>query len=112
MERAVARLSVAPYLVRVDGNQVPRFENARLFVEAVVGGDRCVPAISAASILAKVCRDRIMRRWHRRYPEYGFDKHKGYATAEHLAALDRYGPCPIHRMTFAPVRGASQRESA
>ncbi|NNC64567.1 MAG: ribonuclease HII, partial [Gammaproteobacteria bacterium] len=71
---------------------------------AVVRGDQSVPAISAASILAKVCRDRLMRRWHRRFPVYGFDQHKGYPTRAHIAALAAHGPCPIHRRTFGPVR--------
>lgn len=110
MERAIERLRVVPDLVRVDGNQLPRFEGrARPFLlEPVIDGDAKVAAISAASILAKVCRDRLMRRWHRRYPEYGFERHKGYATREHLEALARHGPCPIHRRSFAPCapRGA------
>jgi ribonuclease HII len=104
MERAVGRLAVVPDLVRVDGNQLPRFEGVdRTFLlEPIVDGDVKVAAISAASILAKVCRDRLMRRWHRRYPDYGFDRHKGYATEQHLAALGLFGPCPIHRRSFAP----------
>lgn len=104
MERAVHRLRTTPDIVRVDGNQLPRFEGCapRFVLEPVIGGDATVPAISAASILAKVCRDRLMRRWHRRYPVYGFDRHKGYATAVHLAALIEHGPCPIHRRSFAP----------
>jgi ribonuclease HII len=111
MERAVARLPVTPDLVRVDGNQLPRFAGARFAAEPVVGGDRSVAAISAASILAKVCRDRLMTRWHRRFPAYGFDRNKGYATPEHLAVLARVGPCPLHRATFAPVKLAVQREA-
>jgi ribonuclease HII len=107
MTRAVAKLAVEPTLVRVDGAQTPRFEPRPAFtVEAVVRGDQHVPAISAASILAKVCRDGLMCRWHRRFPEYGFDRHKGYPTREHLAALTTHGPCPIHRRSYAPVRGA------
>ncbi|HEX7080883.1 MAG TPA: ribonuclease HII [Gammaproteobacteria bacterium] len=104
MERAVLRLRVVPDLVRIDGNQLPRFENHHrpFLLEPIVDGDAKVAAISAASILAKVCRDRLMRRWHRRYPVYGFDRHKGYATEEHLEALERHGPCPIHRSSFAP----------
>jgi ribonuclease HII len=104
MERAVLRLRVVPELVRIDGNQLPSFDDhrRRYVLEPVVGGDDLVPAISAASILAKVCRDRLMRRWHRRYPDYGFDRHKGYATRQHLDALSRHGPCPIHRRSFAP----------
>lgn len=106
MERAVLRLRVVPELVRVDGRQIPRFhERARLYLaEPIVDGDNLVPEISAASILAKVCRDRLMRRLHRRYPQYGFDRNFGYATAEHLRALHVFGPCAIHRATFAPVR--------
>ncbi len=108
MERAVLRLKIVPDLVRIDGNQLPRFEgHPRPFLlEPVIDGDEKVKAISAASILAKVCRDRLMRRWHRRYPHYGFDRNKGYATEEHLAALERHGPCPIHRLSFAPCSTA------
>ncbi len=107
MERAILRLGVEPDLVQVDGNQIPRLESAtRIMAEPVVRGDQLIPAISAASILAKVCRDRLMLRWHRRYPLYGFDTNKGYPTPAHLAALGRFGPCPIHRRSFAPVRRA------
>jgi ribonuclease HII len=111
MERAVARLAFAPDLVRVDGPHAPRFAGHGLAVEAVIGGDRFVVEISAASILAKVCRDRLMCRWHRRYPEYEFARNKGYPTPAHLEALQRFGPCPIHRQSFAPVRncGGSAR---
>ena len=106
MERAVLRLRLVPQLIRVDGRQIPAFRDyAKLYVvEPVIDGDNLVPVISAASILAKVCRDRLMRRLHRRYPEYGFDQNKGYATAAHLRALAAFGPCAIHRATFAPVR--------
>lgn len=106
MERAVRRLPIDPDLVRVDGNQAPRFNGGGPAVQAVVGGDRLVPAISAASILAKVYRDRLMGLWHLRFPGYGFDTNKGYPTPVHLAALTRIGPCAIHRRTFAPVRNA------
>ena len=106
MERAVLRLGTIPELVRVDGRQIPAFhERARLYrAEPVVDGDNLLPEISAASILAKVCRDRLMRRLHRRYPQYGFDQNFGYGTPEHLRALEKFGPCAIHRATFAPVR--------
>lgn len=106
MARAIAKLAIVPALVRVDGLQTPRYSDGALpfEIEAVVRGDESVPAISAASILAKVCRDRLMRRWHRRYPAYGFDRHKGYPTPAHIAALAVHGPCPIHRRTFSPVR--------
>ncbi len=106
MTRAIAKLSIVPALVRVDGTQTPRYGKDRqpFEIEAVVRGDESVPAISAASILAKVCRDRLMQRWHRRFPVYGFDRHKGYPTQAHIAALAAHGPCPIHRRTFGPVR--------
>jgi len=106
MERAVLRLGTIPELVRVDGRQIPAFHaRARLYrAEPVVDGDNLLPEISAASILAKVCRDRLMRRLHRRYPQYGFDQNFGYGTPEHLRALEKFGPCAIHRATFAPVR--------
>ena len=106
MERAVLGLAVDPELVRVDGNRVPSFGDhpGRYVTEAVVRGDRSVPCISAASILAKVCRDRLMRRWHRKHPGYGFDRNKGYPTRAHIDALQRLGPCAIHRRSFAPVR--------
>jgi ribonuclease HII len=105
MERAVARLELVPNLVLVDGNRVPLFGGGerRLAAQAIVDGDFLEPCISAASILAKVCRDRLMRRWHRRFPEYGFDRNKGYATREHMALLKQLGPCAIHRTSFAPV---------
>ena len=106
MERAAVRLHVVPDVVRVDGRQIPKFrERARLYrAEPIIDGDNLLPEISAASILAKVCRDRLMRRLHRRYPEYGFEHNFGYATEEHLRALEKFGPCAIHRATFAPVR--------
>ncbi|SRR5690606_30193648 len=110
MERAVRRLKLVPDLVRVDGNQIPRLPD--LLAEPVIDGDALVPAISAASILAKVCRDRLMCRWHRRFPLYGFDRNKGYATEEHLRALELHGPCAIHRASFEPVRRAREERRA
>jgi len=101
MQRAVAALPERPRVVYVDGNQLPSFGVPAV---AVVGGDDLLPAISAASIVAKVSRDRVMDAFAERYPDYGFDVHKGYATARHLDALRRFGPTPIHRRTFAPVR--------
>jgi len=103
MRQAVEQLSVSPGLVLIDGNRLPPLPCA---ARAIVGGDGLEPAISAASILAKVTRDRIMREWHYRYPEYGFDRHKGYGTPEHLRSLARFGPCEIHRRSFAPVRAS------
>jgi ribonuclease HII len=101
MQRAVAGLAHAPTLVLVDGNRAPDFACP---ARAIVGGDALEPAISAASILAKVARDRSMLELHALHPQYGFDKHKGYPTAEHLAALAEHGPCPEHRVSFAPVK--------
>lgn len=100
MQRAVAALGVTPDLVRVDGNCCPRLPCA---VEAIVKGDATVSAISAASILAKVARDRIMVELDAVYPAYGLAEHKGYSTPGHLAALRTLGPTPIHRRSFAPV---------
>jgi ribonuclease HII len=103
MRRAVEALPLAPTLARVDGNQSPRLACG---VELIVGGDATEACISAASILAKVERDRLMLSLHSLYPEYGFDRHKGYGTALHLASLRRHGPCSEHRRSFAPVREA------
>jgi ribonuclease HII len=104
MRRAVTALEIAPQRVLVDGNHVPA--ELQCEARAVVGGDRRVPAISAASILAKVARDAVMVDLDRRYPEYGFARHKGYATEAHRAALEQHGPSPVHRRSFAPVRKA------
>jgi ribonuclease HII len=102
MRRAVEALPVVPTLARVDGNQAPRLACG---VELIIGGDATEACISAASILAKVERDRLMRALHSLHPEYGFDRHKGYGTALHLESLKRHGPCSEHRRSFAPVRG-------
>jgi ribonuclease HII len=101
MQRAVARLRLPPQRVWVDGNRLPVLP---VPAQAVIGGDATVAAISAASIIAKVHRDRLCMELHERYPQYGFDAHKGYATPDHLQALRRHGPCAIHRRSFAPVR--------
>ncbi len=103
MERAVAALDPRPTLTLVDGNRAPELDCE---VHTIIEGDHWVPAISAASILAKVTRDRMMRDWHREYPQYGFDHNHGYPTPEHLKLLKEHGPCPIHRRSFAPVREA------
>lgn len=100
MRRAVEGLRLKPVKVLVDGNRLPVLD---VRAEAIVQGDAKVPAISAASILAKVHRDRLCGEWHERYPVYGFDRHKGYGTAEHLQALQSHGPTPWHRLSFAPV---------
>ncbi|WP_425505933.1 ribonuclease HII [Tepidicella baoligensis] len=103
MRRAVAGLRLKPRLVLVDGNRLPVLD---VRAEAIVGGDAKVQAISAASILAKVTRDRGLDDLHAQYPQYGFDQHKGYGTVQHLEALRRWGPCPEHRRSFAPVAEA------
>ena len=100
MKRAVEGLRLKPNRVLVDGNRIPTLT---VVAQAVVGGDALVPAISAASILAKVWRDRWCQEFHLAYPQYGFATHKGYGTAEHLAALRAHGACPQHRRTFRPV---------
>lgn len=100
MKRAVEGLRLKPAKVLVDGNRIPTLV---IVAEAIVGGDALVPAISAASILAKVWRDRWCQEIDLAYPHYGFASHKGYGTAEHLAALRQHGACPEHRRTFSPV---------
>lgn len=100
MRRAVEGLRLKPAKVLVDGNRLPVLD---VLAEAIVKGDATVPAISAASILAKVYRDRWCAAYDREFPQYGFAAHKGYGTAEHLAALRAHGACPQHRKTFAPV---------
>jgi ribonuclease HII len=104
MARAVQALGVKPELCLVDGNQVPELGCA---VRTVVGGDATVRSIMAASIIAKVARDAELVRLDQQYPHYGFQRHKGYATPEHLAALQQHGPCAIHRMSFAPCTQTS-----
>jgi ribonuclease HII len=101
MRRAVEGLRLKPAMVLVDGNRLPLL---KIPAEAIVKGDAKVKAISAASILAKVHRDRLCHRLHDEHPEYGFDGHKGYPTPEHLAALRAHGACLHHRRSFAPVR--------
>ncbi|UUZ76287.1 ribonuclease HII [Polaromonas sp. P1(28)-13] len=100
MKRAVEGLRLKPNKVLVDGNRLPTLG---ILAEAIVKGDALVPAISAASILAKVYRDRWCEAYHLEYPQYGFAGHKGYGTAVHLAALREHGACPQHRKSFAPV---------
>ncbi len=100
MQRAVTQLAVQPAFVYVDGNRCPDWHYPS---QAVVKGDSRVPAIAAASILAKVTRDREMVEMDARYPGYGFARHKGYPTAQHLSALRKLGPCELHRTSFAPV---------
>jgi ribonuclease HII len=106
MRRAVLALKLAPELVLVDGNRLPALP---MEARAIVKGDALVPAISAASILAKCARDAEARELHAAYPGYGFDLHKGYGTELHMARLQELGACPAHRASFAPVREALER---
>ena len=106
MQRAVEGLEQQPQIVLVDGNQRPQLA---IPVRTVIGGDARVREISAASIVAKVHRDRMCMQLHDEHPQYGFDSHKGYSTPEHLSALREHGACPHHRRSFAPVREALNR---
>lgn len=109
MQRAMARLKVQPELALVDGNKCPAFPcEAR----AIIQGDQSQPAISAASIVAKVLRDRIMRMLDRKYPHYGFAQHKGYGTALHMQALRLHGASRVHRKSFAPVADCLPKEKS
>ncbi len=108
MRRAVMGLRLKPHKVLVDGNRLPTLD---IMAEAVVQGDRKVPAISAASILAKVARDRWCLEIDAEYPLYGFAAHKGYGTAQHLAALQSHGATPWHRRSFSPVAKVLLRET-
>jgi ribonuclease HII len=101
MRRAIERLPVKPDHVIVDGFRIPRFE---LPQTALIKGDRICRTVAAASVLAKVARDRRMDRYHLLYPQYGFDSNRGYPTQDHLRALDSFGPTPLHRRSFSPVR--------
>jgi ribonuclease HII len=101
MKRAVEGLKIQPHRVLVDGNRCPELT---MDCEAIIGGDSLIPEISAASIIAKVARDRLMAYFHARYPDYGFLKHKGYPTKDHVLALRQFGVLPLHRKTFGPVR--------
>lgn len=109
MRRAILGLRLSPAMVQVDGNRLPnlRFGDRTVAGEAIVGGDDIVPSISAASIIAKTTRDRMMVRLDRIYPHYEFARHKGYGTRIHCEKLREFGPCCEHRQSFAPVRAAS-----
>ena len=110
MRRAIGKLSVTPYRVQIDGNRLPdlEFDGQRMVGEAIVGGDGLVPEISAASIIAKTTRDRMMVALDKIYPCYEFARHKGYGTELHREKLREFGPCREHRQTFAPVKAASR----
>jgi ribonuclease HII len=100
MKRAIEGLHIKADVALIDGNRAPK---VNLQCQTIIGGDGTIAAISAASILAKVSRDREMLKMDQLYPKYGFAKHKGYGTKEHLQALEQYGPCVIHRKSFAPI---------
>ncbi len=108
MTRAVEQLMPQPELALIDGNHSPKAMTCNK--HAIIDGDALEYCISAASILAKVARDAIMREFDAVHPGYGFASHKGYSTPEHFSALERLGPCPIHRRSFAPVRACSMRD--
>lgn len=114
MRRALAGLSLQPHHVQVDGNLCPALDGLEIAwtIEAIVKGDDKVPAIGAASILAKVERDAVMLALHEQFPQFGFDVHKGYPTPAHLKALREHGPSPVHRRSFGPVRDALAGEGA
>lgn len=109
MTRAVDGLPVQPEEAWIDGNQIPK--SLKLKARSVIKGDGKIAAIAAASILAKTFRDALMVQMAALYPEYGFDKNFGYPTPDHLSALKKHGPCPIHRRSFAPVRECCQTEA-
>lgn len=109
MRRAVVRLSQKPDCLLIDGkNIIPNFNIKQ---RAIIKGDNKVFLIAAASVVAKVTRDRMMKKLHRQYPEYNFSQHKGYGTKEHIDLIQRHGPCLIHRRTFSPVRNFVNRTS-
>lgn len=101
MQRAINALNIQPDHIQIDGNICPKIDYS---MEAIIGGDGIIPVISAASILAKVIRDRKMVAYDKIYPEYGFAKHKGYGTKQHLLAIKQFGITPIHRRSFAPLK--------
>ncbi|GHT42149.1 ribonuclease HII [Endomicrobiia bacterium] len=101
MSRAVLKLQIKPELFLIDGNH--KIPNLPFKQEAIISGDAKSACIAAASILAKVTRDKIMKEYAKQYPVYEFEKHKGYGTRQHIESLKQHGPCPIHRITFAPI---------
>ena len=109
MKRAIEALAVKPTIALIDGNRIPK--GLAMPAEAIVKGDDKVPEISAASILAKTARDAVMMELHAQYPEYGFDRHKGYPTAYHLQQLEKHGVSPVHRRSYAPVRRLLEQQT-
>jgi ribonuclease HII len=110
MRRAVEAMPIAPEFALVDGNLIPKLFPCP--ARAVIGGDGISLSIAAASILAKVTRDRMMAEYARTYPQYGFERHAGYGTKQHQEALAAHGICPIHRRSYAPIRALSERKTA
>jgi ribonuclease HII len=108
MQRAVGGLKLKPGIVLIDGNRLPSLPYP---ARTIVKGDTKVPAISAASILAKVARDEAILKYHEQFPQYGFAANKGYLTGAHLAALRQFGPCPVHRQGYAPIKSLRARGS-
>ncbi len=108
MKRAVYALATVPTLALIDGNKCPVMKIQTI---AIIDGDDKIESISAASILAKTARDEALLKLHKKYPQYGFDQHKGYGTALHLERLREHGPCPVHRRSFAPVRELIERDA-
>ena len=107
MAAAVSKLSRQPDFILVDGNKLPKIA---IPGQAIVSGDSLSQSIAAASILAKVTRDELMETYHKMWPLYGFVSHKGYGTEEHLLAIQNYGPCPIHRMSFEPLASLGRKD--
>ncbi len=109
MKRAIESLPIKPAVALIDGNRIPK--GLAMPAETIVKGDDKIPEISAASILAKTARDAVMMELHIRYPEYGFDRHKGYPTVFHLQQLEKYGISPVHRRSYAPVRRILEKQA-
>ena len=105
MNKALLATKLTPDIILIDGNyKIPKLKTPQ---ETIISGDDSVFSIALASIIAKVSRDFLMEKFHQEYPQYGFDQHKGYGTKQHLAMIEKFGPCPIHRLSFAPLNHSS-----